>query len=155
MSSLTIYVYEKATGKIQYTVDDAHEGQIEHFTQKNIPFFASTAKYRTVGTYVKLDANTGIPTSIDPIEHMDFISVSKSTLVANGTDEIVISGLKMGMFIDVNGENSYVTNPETGTTLEISANGYSYDSENNQMTIRFHAYGYHDSQTHIDLVEGE
>ena len=155
MNSLTIYVYEKETGKIQYTVEDAQTPQVENFRKKNIPFFATTSKYRTVGTYVQKDANTGNPVSIASIENMNFISVDKSTLVANGTDEVVISGLKPNMLVDINGEGSYITSSATGTTLEISANGYSYEPGQNRMSIKFRAYGYHDSQTNIDLIEGD
>ena len=108
-----------------------------------------------MGTYVQMDANTGSPVSIAPIKSMDFISVDKSVIVANGTDEAVISGLKPNMLIDVNGEGSYVTSSATGTTLEISANEYSYDPAYNKMIIRFRAYGYHDSKTQIDLIEGD
>ena len=155
MSSLTIYVYEKETGKIQYTVEDAQDHQVENFKKKHIPFFATTGRYKTLGTYVKIDANTGSAISIEPIQYMDFISINKSVLVANGTDEVVISGLTPGIFVDVNGEGSYVTSPVSGTTLELSANGYSYVPGHNRMTIKFRAYGYHDSQTHVDLIEGE
>ena len=59
------------------------------------------------------------------------------------------------MLIDINEEGSYVTSSDTGTTLEISANEYSYKSEHNKMIIRFRAYGYHDSKTQIDLIEGD
>ena len=155
MSSLTIYVYERETGKIQYTVEDAQDHQVENFKKKNIPFFATTGKYRTLGTYVQISSNTGSPTSIAPIENMDFISVDKTVLVANGTDEVVISGLKPGILVNMNDEGSYITSPVTGTTLEISANGYSYEPGHNRMTIKFRAYGYHDSQTHINLIEGD
>ena len=91
MSDRTVYVYDKETGKIQYTIDEANDAQIENLKNKNISAFVSTDKYKTVGTYVKMD-DKGVPISIAPVEHMDFITVNKSAIVANGTDEAIISG---------------------------------------------------------------
>jgi hypothetical protein len=155
MSDRTIYVYDTVTGKIQYTVDDANVAQIEGFKRKNIPVFVSTKKYKIMGTYVKFNANTGTAMSIEPIKHMDFVTFSKDVLVANGTDEVVVSGLKYGMVVDINSENTYTVDVLTGTTLEISANGFSHESRHNNMIIKFHGYGYHDSKMQIQLIEGE
>ena len=41
MSDRTIYVYDTVTGKIQYTVDQANDAQVEGFKEKNIPVFIS------------------------------------------------------------------------------------------------------------------
>ena len=35
MSDRTIYVYDTVTGKIQYTVDQANDAQVEGFKEKN------------------------------------------------------------------------------------------------------------------------
>ena len=153
----TMYIYDEVTGHVGYTIDDVNNSQIENFKKKNIPFYVSHPRHRIIGTYVKKDSE-GMPVGITPVQHMDFISLNKGTMVANGTDEVVISGLSNGMFVDVNGEFSYTCNTaegESGSTLEISANGFSHTSEHNQMVIKFVKYGYHDSAIKIGLLEGE
>jgi hypothetical protein len=155
MSSRTIYVYDKDTGKIQYTVEEANAEQVESFQKKDLSVFVTTKNYKTIGTYVKVDANTHSPQSIEPIQRMDFITISKPVLVANGTDEVVISGLKYGMRVEVVGEGSYMVSPDTGLSLDLSANGYSFDESRNSMTVNFYGYGYHDSKTQVQLIQGE
>ena len=155
MSSRTIYVYNEITGEINYTVDEVSDVQIESFKSKGIPIFVSHPRHMIAGTYVMKDAITGNPIGVAPMRHMDFLSLSKETIVANGTDETVISGLSNGMFVDINGEQSYTVDGDSGPTLEISANGFSYDANYNGMVIYLHAYGYNNAKIIIGLVEGE
>ena len=155
MASTTMYIYEENTGKIKYTVNDVAPQHVDNFQKKGIPFFLSGPNHKIAGTFVRKDEVTGIPIGISPFQHMTFIQISKDTIVANGTDEAALSNLKKGMKVDVDNEYSYVVDDETGTTLELSANGYSYKKEKNKMVIRFKGYGYHDSQITINLVEGQ
>lgn len=150
-----LYVYEEETGKIQYTVDNAGPDQIKHFSEENIPVYLGPAGSRLVGTYVKKDDVTGEPLGIFPVEHMTFLQINKHVAVANGTDEIVISGLKKGMHVNINKEHSYVVDDESGTTLELSCNNFSYAPEHNQMRVYFKAYGCHDSVISVRFVEEE
>jgi hypothetical protein len=39
--------------------------------------------------------------------------------------------------------------------LDLSANGYSFDESRNSMTVNFYGYGYHDSKTQVQLIQGE
>ena len=155
MKSSTIYVYEKDSGKIQYTVDNAGPEQIKYYLEDNIPFYLGPSGSRLVGTYVKKDDETGEPIGVFPIENMTFIQINKHVAVANGTDEIVISGLKKGMNVNINKEHSYVVDDESGTTLELSCNNFSYAPQHNQMRVYFKAYGYHDSVISVQFVEEE
>lgn len=151
----TLYVFDDATGKIQYTIDNASSHHFDHLTENNIPSYLGPAGSRLVGTYVKRDDETGEPIGIYPVEHMSFIQINKHVAVANGTDEIVISGLKKGMNVNINKEHSYVVDDESGTTLELSCNNFSYAPEHNQMRVYFKAYGYHDSVISVQFVEEE
>ena len=153
-SNKTIYVYEKDSGKVQYTIEDANLEQIQSFDSKGVDFYLGPRGARIAGTFVKKDANTGAPIGISPVEHMTFINITKHTIVADGTDEAVISGLKTGMHVNINNEHSYVVETEDDKTLEISCNNYSYIPFHNNMTIYFKGYGYHDSQIKINVVEG-
>ena len=155
MSSRTIYVYNDTTGEINYTVDEASDIQIESFKTKGVPIFVSHPRHMIAGTYVMKDAITGNPIGVAPMRQMDFISIDKNVIVANGTDEAVISGLSNGVFVNINGEHSYTVDGESGPNLEISANGFSYDPNNNGMVVSFRAYGYNNSKILIGLVEGE
>jgi len=151
----TLYVFDDATGKIQYTIDNASSHQFNHLAENNISSYLGPAGSRLVGTYVKRDDETGEPIGIFPVEHMSFIQINKHVAVANGTDEIVISGLKKGMHVNINKEHSYVVDDESGTTLELSCNNFSYAPEHNQMRVYFKAYGYHDSVISVQFVEEE
>jgi len=151
----TLYVFDDATGKIQYTIDNASSHHFDHLTENNIPCYLGPAGSRLVGTYVKRDDETGEPIGIYPVEHMSFIQINKHVAVANGTDEIVISGLKKGMDVNINKEHSYVVDDESGTTLELSCNNFSYAPQHNQMRVYFKAYGYHDSVISVQFVEEE
>jgi len=73
--------------------------------------------------------------------------------VANGTDEAVISGLINGLQVNVNNEHTYVVDDDTGSTLELSCNNFSYIPQHNEMTVYFKAYGYHDSMIKINFIE--
>jgi len=151
----TLYVFDDVTGKIQYTIDNASSHQFDHLAENNISSYLGPAGSRLVGTYVKRDDETGEPIGIFPVEHMSFIQINKHVAVANGTDEIVISGLKKGMHVNINREHSYVVDDESGTTLELSCNNFSYAPQHNQMRVYFKAYGYHDSVISVQFVEEE
>ena len=150
----TIYVYEKDTGRIQYTIDNADPEHIRSFNDKGIDFYIGNKGSRITGTFVKRDSTTGKPIGISPIKHMTFININKHTIVADGVDEVVITGLIKGMHVNINNEHSYVVEDEDDKTLEISCDKFSYLPQHNHMTVYFKAYGHHDSQIKINVVEG-
>jgi len=155
MTYNTLYVYDEQSGKIQYTIDNAGPDHIKNLQKDNLSVYLGPAGSRLVGTYVKKDDETGEPIGICPVEHMSFIQINKHVAVANGTDEIVISGLKKGMRVNINKEHSYVVDDESGTTLELSCNNFSYAPQHNHMRVYFKAYGYHDSVISVQFVEEE
>ena len=122
----TVYVYDKNTGKIKYTVDHMQHTDLKQFEESGEPFFVGPGGAKISGTYVKKDSSTGAPIGVSPIEHMTFVNINKHTVVANGTDEAVISGLRKGMCVDINHEHTYIVDDESGTTLELSCNNFSY-----------------------------
>lgn len=149
----TIYVYDKDTGKIKYTIDEVHHTQIENFRARGDSFFVGPGGSKISGTFVKKDSVTGEPIGVSPIEHMSFININKHTIVANGTDEAVISGLRKGMQVNINNEHSYIVDDDSGTTLELSCNNYSYVPEHNRMAVYLKGYGCHDSVLKIEVIE--
>lgn len=154
MNKPTVYVYDKGTGRVQYTIEEVNPAQVESFKAKNLSYYIGPPGQRISGTFVKLDANTGTPIGISPFQHMTFININKHTIVANGTDEAVITGLLNGMSVDINNEYQYVVDDESGSTLELSCNNYSFIPQHNQMTVYFKKYGYHDSSIKVNVVEG-
>ena len=152
-SGETLYVYDGSTGQVQYTVDNAAPEQIQHFKETNVPFYVGPSNGKIIGTYIKKDEDTGIPCGISQIRHMNFLTVDKKSIVANGTDEATISGLRKVMHVNINNEYAYVVDDKTGTTLEISANNFSYIPHHNEMTIKVRGYGYHDAQVKLDMIE--
>ena len=153
MPNSTIYVYDADTGKIKYTVDQMSHTQINKFEEKGETFFVGPSGSKISGTFVKKDANTGTPMGITPLEQMTFVNLNKHVVVANGTDEAVISGLKTGMRVDVNHEHSYIVDEDSGNSLELSCNNFSYIPEQNQMTVYLKSYGCYDSMLKINFVE--
>ena len=152
--SETIYVYDKDTGRIKYTVDEVSPSQIQQFSQRtNDEFYVGRSGQRLAGTYVKKDPS-GKPIGISKIEHMTFLTINKHTIVANGTDEAVIGGLKTGMTVDIDHGQIFKISEDDDKTLEISCNNYSYIPEQNQMAVYFKGYGYHDSVIKIEMIEG-
>lgn len=149
----TIYMYEKESGRIKYTIDNAQPMQVGSLIEKGETFFFGPSGGKLSGTYVKLD-NEGNPSKIVPIEHMTFININKHTIVADGEDEAVVSGLRHGMHVNINNEHSYVVDDESGTSLELTCNNYSYMPQHNEMTVYFKSYGCHDSQIKINMIEG-
>ena len=152
--SESIYVYDAQTGKIKYTVDEIHESQVESFqVADGESFYVGPSGQKISGTFVKKDMETGQHFGISPIENMVFINLNKHIVVANGTDEAVISGLRKGMHVDINHEHSYIVDDESGSTLELSCNNYSYVAQHNEMKVYLKAYGCHDSVISIKFVE--
>ena len=150
----TIYVYDEKTGRINYTIDEASPAKIQNFEDNpNMHFYVGPSGAKLAGTYVKKDPGSDKPIGVVPIEHMSFLTINKHTIIANGTDEAVITGLKLGMRVDVNHETSFVVSNKDEQTLEISCNNYSYIPEQNQMAIYFKGYGYHDSVIKINIIE--
>jgi len=149
----TVYVYEENSGRIQYTIEDVHPAQIQNFNKKGIEFYLGEKGHRIAGTFVKKD-DAGNPIGVSPIQHMTFININKHTIVADGVDEAVITGLIKGMHVNINNEHSYIVKDEDDKTLELSCDKYSYLPQHNHMTVYFKAYGYHDSQIKINVIEG-
>ena len=149
----TVYVYDKNTGKIKYTVDQTHHTDIKQFEESGETFFVGPGGAKISGTYVKKDPSTGAPVGVSPIEHMTFVNINKHVIVANGTDEAVISGLRKDMHININNEHSYIVDDESGSTLELSCNNYAYAPEHNHMNIYMKAYGCYDSVLKIQVVK--
>lgn len=153
MPNSTIYVYDENTGKIKYTVDLMRQTQIDKFEESGESFYIGPAGAKISGTFVKKDANTGTPIGVSPVQHMTFVNINKHTVVANGTDEAVISGLRKGMCVDINHEHTYIVDDESGTTLELSCNNFSYVPEHNEMKVYLKSYGCYDSVLKINFIE--
>ena len=49
----TIYVYEKDSGRIQYTIDNAGPEHIRSFNDKGINFYVGNKGSRITGTFVR------------------------------------------------------------------------------------------------------
>jgi len=148
----TVYVYDQETGRVLYTVDDLSESQLSQFNV-NESHYIGPSGLKISGNYVKREPMSGKPLGISPIEHMTFVDISKHEIVSDGVDEAVISNIRMGTHVNINNEHSYVVDDETGTSLELSCNNYSYIPEHNQMTVYLKAYGCHDSKITINVIE--
>jgi hypothetical protein len=153
MSNKTIYVYDSSTGKVKYTIEDVSPDHVKNMNKKGDEFYVGDPGQRLAGTFVKKDPGSGLPIGITPIQHMTFVNINKHTIVANGTDEAVVSGLLSGMSVDINHEYTYQVESEDDKTIELTCNNYSYLPQHNEITVYLKAYGYHDSSLKVQVVE--
>ena len=151
-SNKTVYVYNQETGMVLYTVDDLSEAQLTNLNL-NENHYVGPSGLKIAGNYVKKEPVSGKPLGISPIEHMTFININKHEILSDGVDEVVITDIRLGTHVNINNDHSYVVDDESGTSLELSCNNYSYIPEHNQMSVYFKAYGCHDSKITINVIE--
>ena len=149
----TVYIYDKQSGRVQYTIDNVDPNQIRNMNLQDKSFYVGPPNQRLAGTFVKIDPSSGEPIGISPIQHMTFVNINKHVIVANGTDTAVITGFRKGMSVDINHEHKYTVEDEDDMTLELSCNNFSYIPQHNEMVVYLKAYGCHDSSVKINVVE--
>jgi hypothetical protein len=152
----TLYAYDKATGKISYTVDAPTPKQISNLKSQGIACHLDSSGISIVGTYVTVNAVTQQTEGIAEIQDIeDYIVCSDTKVIANGTHEVIVSNLKVGTAViihDTKGDVTFIPN-EFDTTLEFTANQISTNSEENMIKYTIHEYGYNPKTYYLPIVE--
>ena len=146
----TAYIFNKKTGMISYTIDNATSEQMINLDARGISFHLDSPGKSIVGTYVRTNTFTNYTETIEPIKTIDFLNVSNNVLVANGTDEVKVSNLMIGTTLTSDGQ-TFVAD-YTSNTVEFTANGISADQNKNVIGFTVSHYGYHDKRYVIALI---
>ena len=142
--SNTIYVYDNATGKLSYTIENGNASTARMLTDRGLYFFADSVQHSLTGTYVAKDEVTGQILGIKNILPMEYVQVDKTEVVGNGTDVATISNIVPGTTVSVVGTDfDFVSNSSTTNYFEVSANGYSLNPQENIVQVELSKYGYY------------
>jgi hypothetical protein len=152
----TLYVYDKATGHISYTIDNPSPQQISNINSQGINYHLDSSGHSIVGTYVTVNAATQQTEGIEKIKDIeDYIVCSDAKVVANGTHEVVVSNLKIGSSVrihDSKGDVIFLPS-ELDTTLEFTANQISTNSKENMIKYTIYEYGHNPKTYYLPIVE--
>ena len=152
----TLYAYDKATGKISYTIDNPTPQQISNLKSRGICNHIDSSGLSIIGTYVAVNTVTQQTEGIEKIQDIeDYIVCTDTKVVANGTHEVIVSNLKVGTAViihDTKGDVTFIPN-EFDTTLEFTANQISTNSEENMIKYTIHEYGYNPKTYYLPIVE--
>jgi hypothetical protein len=136
-----IYVFDPKTGLISYSIDGATGQKVANLRERGIPFIVHEG-LGLLNQYVAVD-DEGNPTGVETINTFN-ISKDKTSIVANGVDEMLFSNVVAGTSVFIGGEKVW-TSTEEDTTFELSVDGYN----NLNPTIAFKKYGYYDLRTPV------
>ena len=137
----TLYAYDKATGKISYTIDNPNPQQLSNLKSRGICGHIDSSGLSIVGTYVTVNTVTQETTGIAKVSTIeDYIVCTDTEVVANGTHEVVVSNLKVGTAI--------IIHDSKGDANQISTN-----SKENVIKYTIHEYGHHPKTYHLPIVE--
>lgn len=146
----TIYAYESSTGAVTYTIDNPSPAHIKNLRERNIAFHIDSSGKFSSSAYVTKNTITGQSESIGQFQHMDFVHVSNTVLVANGTDVVLVSNLISGTVLEYNGE-SFTANT-TDNTVRFTASGISANPSENYISFNVFCYGYYSKSYTIALT---
>ena len=148
----TLYIYSPSDGKIGYTIDNANYRNMSTLDSRGISYYHGTPGEKIVNTYVALDANT-VPVGIDSCIQMDFLTLNKSSVVADGLDTAIISNVANNTLVKIPKENieQIIYSPED--SVEISANGFSLNPKENHIDVIFSKYGHNECTVTINITE--
>jgi hypothetical protein len=146
----TAYIFNKETGIISYTVDNALSSQMVNLDARGVSFHLDLPGKPIVGTYVTKNVFTGHTESIEKIKTIDYVNVSNNVLVANGTDVVKVSNLMIGSTLSCDGQ-VFVAD-YTSNSVEFTANGISLEPNKNFIGFTVSHYGYHSKRYLISLI---
>ena len=148
----TLYIYSPSDGKISYTIDNANHSNMSSLDSRGIPYYHGNPGEKIIRTYVVLNSNS-VPIGITSIHQMNFLTVDKTSIVANGTDTATISQVADNTLVTIPKEDVeyLIVSPED--SVEISANGFSLDPKENHIDVIFSKYGYDDHTITINITE--
>jgi len=136
-----IYVYDRSTGFILYSVDGATPQRIQNLKKRNIPFIVSN-RASLLNQYV-VTSNTGEAIGFDDIKTQNIVK-DKEGIFADGHDTITFTGLAAGTNVSINKHQVWTSN-STDTSFSFTVNGYSTTNP----TVEFNRYGYRKQQFQI------
>jgi hypothetical protein len=154
-SNKSMYVYDNASGTILYTIDTPSAKQIDYMSNKSDTYFwVGDIGKPILNHYVTQNTSTQLPEGIAPRQYIN-VNVSNTVLIANGTDEVNISDIPYGTHVSVVGEDLNFFANSTYDFIDLSADGYSLQNDENVINVKMTKYGFYDNTIKINLVYGE
>ena len=155
LAAKTLYAYDKSTGKIKYTIDNPTPAQINSIASRGIDCHVDLAGKSIVGSYVSQNTHTEQTIGVRPIRTMN-VSLSNTTLVANGTDVVTLFDIAPGATVEIPNDNFKFIATESDNSIEFTANGISsVDVSKNYIRFVMSGYGYYDGIGVISLIAEE
>jgi len=137
LANKTLYVYDKTTGRIKYTIDNPTSKQIQHIELQGGGCHVDLRGKALQGSYVVKNPDTGISIGIESLKTINF-NISQSSIVANGTDVAVLSDLHPGATVTGLNDDAFTfVATEEDNDIEFTANGLSTNSTENQISLYF------------------
>lgn len=136
-----IYVYDPTTGHISYSIDGATGAKVANLQKRGIPHIVLDS-VGMLNQYVVVDENNN-PIGVESIKKFG-ITANKSSIIADGEDEIVFSNVVEGTSVYVDGVGVW-TSTADDTTFEFSVDGYNHPNP----LLMFKKYGYHNFSVHV------
>ena len=134
-----IYVYDKNTGFLSYSIEGTTPEREESLKRKGTSYIVAE-RVSLLNQYVVVDANSN-PTGLAKIGNFEEIGSDKLSLIANGTDEMTFSDIPANTTVSLNGIKIWTSN-SIDTTFSFSVNGYSTSNP----VLAFKKYGYQDGK---------
>ena len=159
MQQKTLYVYDKGTGILSYTIDNPTSTQLSNLKSKGISGHVDRPGFSLINTYVTVNTITQETSGIAKIKDIeDYIVCSDNKIIANGTHTVTVSNLHIGSSITIhdnkNGDLNFVPNV-FDTTMEFTANQISSNPNENKIKFTIHQYGHNPKSYYIPLVSDE
>jgi hypothetical protein len=152
----TLYIYDKGSGIISYTINSPTSKQISNLKNKGTSIYLGDYGKTILDNYVTLDANTAEPNGIARIQKLNANLVFSDTkIVGNGSHSISVSGFpflsaviiqskdKVPPFIPMNANDS----------IEFSASDFSKNSNENKLTFSVVKYGHLTETISVPIIE--
>lgn len=131
-----IYVYDPKTGLISYSIDGATGAKVSNLKSRGVSFIVHEG-IGMLNQYVTVDEN-GEATGVETINKFE-LTANKSSIVADGVDEIVFENVIEGASVYV-GDSKVWTSTAEDTSFEFTVDGYNHQNP----IVTFKKYGYYD-----------
>ena len=152
----TLYIYDKTSGIISYTINNPTPIQVSNLNDKGICTYLGNYGQAIINAYVTLDAVTQEPNGIANIQELDDnLIYSDDAIVGNGTHSISVSGFPPESAVLFHNEPKIsiaFISSSTNDSMEISPSFLEGRSDNDKLTFSVVKYGYHSKTFSIPVI---
>jgi hypothetical protein len=152
----TLYIYDKSSGSISYTINNPTPMQISNLNDKGVCTYLGSCGQTSINTYVTLDADTQEPNGIASIQELNNnLIYSDNAIVGNGTHSISVSGFPPQSAVIFSNEPEISSiafiSSSTNDSMEISPSFLEGFSD--KITFSVIKYGHHSKTFSIPIIQ--